>query len=167
MTKETTKMSASAYKAIQEEIKRLTEEVTALRLQRGADFENGLDDMFFSPANIKYIDNDIKLKVARINYLKSIKFEIVEEHNQTGVVDFNHLYRLHLEHANGSESEKIVKLIAGMPNVNSKILECSLNSPIGKAIANKKIGESTTFNSPLGICKVTIVEEVTEENAEM
>lgn len=168
MTQEILKLDRHAIDEIKAEIKQLTLEIKELTVARGDAFNGGLVDNWLKPSEVKVIDNDIRLKQERLNQLTSIRYVLVEASHEEGIVDINGTYKLHLKYESGKESDYIIKLITGTPNnsFNTGYPQVSTRSPIGAAILGKRVGDTTSFKSPMGSCNVTILEEIKESENE-
>lgn len=81
--------------------------------------------------NIKHKLDGLK----RIVILDEVEEEII---NINDIVTVNMIY---------PETEEIItfELVAGMPDLGSRIMKISVNSPLGKAVYQRKIGEELSY----------------------
>ena len=72
--------------------------------------------------------------------------KIVNDKKDEDKVNISDTVKLLFTYDDGSSEEEIVKLTGKyMPNEDGLVLEISLNSPLGKAIYKKKIGDKVSY----------------------
>ena len=71
--------------------------------------------------------------------------EIVEKCGEEELVDIGDIVKIDMIFSEGKREEKTIKLVATIPNLDSKIKEVSINSPMGNAMYHKKVGEIATY----------------------
>jgi len=164
MNNDILKLDSKAVEKLNQEILKLKKELAAISLEQGSLCESDNVCGWRTAPESEVFRNDYEIKAARLRELENLKYETISEHHQDGYVDINKTYKLNLEYANGKSLEKTVTLITGMTgnNIFNTTPQISISSPIGQAIAGKQIGSSSTFNSPMGTCIVTILEEINE-----
>lgn len=72
---------------------------------------------------------------------------IVDSLNEESVVDINDYVTIDMYFPGEEPEELIFKLVASnTPNFDGEVSEISLNSPLGKSVYGKKIGEKTSYS---------------------
>ncbi len=72
---------------------------------------------------------------------------IVDSLNEESVVDINDYVTIDMYFPGEEPEELIFKLVASnTPNFDGEVSEISLNSPLGKSVYGKKIGERTSYS---------------------
>lgn len=73
---------------------------------------------------------------------------IVEKKENSKTVEIGDIIKLHMIFSEDDFEENLFKIIGGMPsfNLDAEIQEISINSPIGKAIYQKQIGETCKYS---------------------
>lgn len=168
MNNEIMKLDRIAVEKLNKEIITLRKELAEISMERGALSTNNTVVGWCANPEARILKNDYAIKEERLRELENLRYELIDEHHQEGYVDINKTYKLFLEYANGKNLTKVITLVTGMPgeNIFNNTPQISIASPLGKAISGKAIGSTSTFNSPLGSCTVTILEEVAEESNE-
>lgn len=86
---------------------------------------------------------------------------IVERAADEGTIDINDCVKLSLSYNQEEETETIVKLIgSASPDILAEVSEISLNSPLGKAIYGKTVGDEVSYKTSDGFCRGRIVEKI-------
>ena len=85
---------------------------------------------------------------------------IVENSEIQDKVNIGDVVRLLVFYRENDTEEKLFKIIGGMPNFDAEIREISINSPIGKAIYQKSVGEICTYSVKESTFSVLIKEKV-------
>ena len=98
-----------------------------------------------------------------INHYKQVlsEYVVIEKHGNADLVDIDDIVVLHyLDESNG---DKTYKLVAHFPEDNPEIRETSINSPIGKAIYGKCVGEVIDYETRKGTFKAVVADIIKKE----
>ena len=102
----------------------------------------------------RMIDEDIKKMLNEEKYLK-----VIEDKYEEKLVNINDSLKVEFIYLDGDSEFENIKLTGKyIPNTN--LNEITLNSPIGKAIYKKKIGETCIYNVGDKQVKIKIVERI-------
>ena len=147
--KERIKLSTQGYedylKVLEEKEKQLAE----LRMYKGKDAifqgDNWHDNPTLYQAELK--ERSLMLEIAEMKHHLQYNVEIVENLGNEELVDIGDVVKIDMIFSEDDREESIFKLVGTTPNfdMNAEIQEVSINSPIGKAMYHKKVGEIATY----------------------
>lgn len=104
----------------------------------------------------RMIDEDIKKMLNEEKYLKVIN-DVYDEN----LVNINDIVKVEFIYSEDDKEEEIIKLTGKyIPNIDQKVQEITLNSPIGKAIYRKKIGDNCFYMVDDRKIKIRIIERI-------
>jgi transcription elongation GreA/GreB family factor len=115
--------------------------------------------------NPLYDDAMIKSRMHDYEISKLLKQEkmlkIIDDDFDEKLVNIGDTIEVEFMYSDGKTEKEIIK-VTGMysPNLNSEILEITLNSPIGKCLYKAKIGETYICNENEKKIKVNIIRRV-------
>lgn len=90
------------------------------------------------------------------------KVVIIQKHNDEELVDINDVVTLNIT---GAEEQRdlIVRLVASFPELDAEIQQISINSPLGKAIYQKHIGDKSSYTVKDKTFNITIVDKLNKK----
>ena len=104
----------------------------------------------------RMIDDDIKKMLIEEKILK-----IIEDKYDKNVVNIDDIIKIEFIYSQDDREFEIIKLTGKyIPNTDLEIKEITLNSPIGRAIYKKKIGEIYSYKVGDNNVSIRIVEKV-------
>ncbi len=86
------------------------------------------------------------------------RVKIIERHNADGKVDIGDVVGIEMIYSKGDYESMNVKLVGSDGDMDAEIPEISINSPLGKAIFGKMVGEQTSYTVNSNIVSVKIVD---------
>ena len=137
-------MSKEGYEAVRKEREELIQKRNAtgsMKKEVKFNLESGIDSIDnFEFENAVREDNALKGSINSINRILD-NAVIIEEPDDKSIVGINCLVKIRLGRQNEAKREQTVLIVGkSCPDMNAKIKEITLNSPIGKAINGKKEG---------------------------
>lgn len=104
----------------------------------------------------RMIDDDIQKMLDQQKYLK-----VVEDDYNDNLVNINDIVEIEYIYSKDDKETEIIKLTGKyIPNTDLEIKEITLNSPIGKAMYKKKIGEECSYNVGNNDIKLKIIKRI-------
>lgn len=104
----------------------------------------------------RMIDDDIQKMLDQQKYLK-----VVEDDYNDNLVNINDVVEIEYIYSKDDKETEIIKLTGKyIPNTDLEIKEITLNSPIGKAMYKKKIGEECSYNVGNNDIKLKIIKRI-------
>lgn len=104
----------------------------------------------------RMIDDDIQKMLDQQKYLK-----VVEDAYDDNLVNINDIVEIEYIYSKDDKETEIIKLTGKyIPNTDLEIKEITLNSPIGKAMYKKKIGEECSYNVGNNDIKLKIIKRI-------
>ena len=143
-------LDQEGYNKFLESIEVLKERLRENNKGRKNAFDAGAGDGWDSPEFEEIERNEARiLGELQRKYDELTRIVIIDKKENSETVDIGDTIKLHMILSSDNFEEGLFKLIGGMPNfdLNAKIKEISVNSPIGKAIYQKKIGDECTYSS--------------------
>lgn len=140
-------MSEQGYQELLSEIEDIKKRIVENNKGRKAAFDAGAGDGWDSPEfeEIERVDNllagELRLKQEQLQ-----RVVIVEKHNDMDSIDIGDIVNSNLMYAPDDIEEFDFKLVAHKGNTRSDIPEVSINSPLGKAVYQKKVGETVSYS---------------------
>lgn len=158
------KLNKKGYEDLLKEIERKEKELADLRLYKGQDAifqgDNWHDNPTLYQAELKELTlmREISEKKYKINNI-----EIVENIGDDNLIDIGDVVKIDMIFSETDREEETFKLIGTTPNIDSTsaIQEISINSPIGKAIYHKKIGDTAEYKVNDKTFLIQIKEKIT------
>lgn len=134
-------LDKEGYEKLKKEIEDLKRDLCEINKGRNLAFDAGSGDGWDTP-EFEYIERMEGQLISEINdKLRMLSnSKIIEKNISNNIIGINSVVNLLISQGN-ERCEEVVKLISGVGMDTSDYLEVSINSPIGKAIFNKKIGE--------------------------
>ena len=140
-------MSEQGYQELLNEIEDIKKRIVENNKGRKAAFDAGAGDGWDSPEfeEIERVDNlltgELRLKQEQLQ-----RVVIVEKHYDIDSIDIGDIVNSNLIYAPDDVEEFDFKLVAYKGNTRSNITEVSINSPLGKAVYQKKVGETVSYS---------------------
>lgn len=158
------KLNKKGYEDLLKEIERKEKELADLRLYKGQDAifqgDNWHDNPTLYQAELKELTlmREISEKKYKLNNI-----EIVENIGDDNLIDIGDVVKIDMIFSEIDREEETFKLIGTTPNIDSTsaIQEISINSPIGKAIYHKKIGDTAEYKVNDKTFLIQIKEKIT------
>ena len=135
------------YEAMLESIEDLKKELVQAGAGRREAFDAGAGDGWDSP-EFEEIERAESLIAGRIKqkYEELSRVVIVEKNEQDNeLIDIGDIVTIDMSMDKKNYNEMIFLLAGGVGDVFAEIPEISLNSPLGKSVYHKKVGDETTF----------------------
>ena len=164
-------LDKEGYNDLLVSIERLKLKLNQVNSGRKAAFDTGARSGWDSP-EFSEIERMEAIIVGQLEsaYEKLDRVVIVEKNENSNFVDIGDIVKLQIMLTIDKYDEKLFKLVGGIPNFESgaEVREISVNSPIGKAIYRKRIGEKCIYSVNNKYFEVIIKEKVnyTEEPEE-
>lgn len=112
-------------------------------------FDAGAGDGWDSP-EFEEIERNETMIIGELQrrYDELSRVVIIEKKENSETVEIGDTIKLHMIFSEEDFEEKLFKIVGGMPsfNLDAEIQEISINSPIGKAIYQKQIGETCKYS---------------------
>lgn len=106
-------------------------------------------------------ENSIMTELANMR-AKLNNIEIVEGSNIEDVINISDIVEIELIYSDTDIERTIIRLVGTMPKKD----EISIESPIGSAIYQKKVGDTENFKVNGNVFKVVIIRKLTEKDLE-
>lgn len=139
-------LSKEGYNELLNKIDNLAQQIKKVNSGRNEAYAAGGEDGWDSPEfeTIEMIDRAL---AGQLTMLKNelMKVEIIDKHNNNDVIDIDDIIVADISYSENSFEELTFKLVGGSVNRESDLDEVSLNSPMGKAIYKKKIGDTVSY----------------------
>ena len=116
-----------------------------------------------------YLDNDGYQRLLEECYQKLERAVIVERHDDETLVDVNDIVTVNMIFGPDDSEElefKLVGSVGSYTSDNSGIKEASINSPLGKSVYHKKVGESASYKVESRVFNIEILSKVSEKDLE-
>lgn len=142
------KLNKQGYEEYQKEIERKEKELADLRIYKGTDAIFQGDNWHDNPTlyQTEAKERTLMLEIAKMRR-KLLKIEIVENIGDETLIDIGDIVKIDMIFSEDDREEEIFKLVATNPSfgLDTDINEVSINSPIGKAMYQKKIGDIAQY----------------------
>lgn len=102
-------------------------------------------------------------------YLKLERAEIVEKHDDDTLVDVNDIVTVDMIFGPDDSEElefKLVGSVGAHTSDKSGIQEVLINSPLGKSVYHKKVGEKASYKVESRVFNVEIISKISEKELE-
>lgn len=145
----TIKFTKNGFEKLKKEVKSLeTERPTAvLDLKKARDMGDLSENGYYKAARFKLSSIDHKLRVLKSQIKQAIVIENFDNQN----INIGNTVILE------KENQKITYEIVGDLEANPNLSKISINSPLGKALAGKKLHDEIIINAPIGKIKYKIL----------
>lgn len=142
------KLNKQGYEEYQKEIERKEKELANLRIYKGTDAIFQGDNWHDNPTlyQAEAQERSLMLEIAEMKR-KLLTIEIVENLGDESLIDIGDIVKIDMIFSENDREEEIFKLVATNPSfgLDTGISEVSINSPIGKAMYHKRIGEMAQY----------------------
>ncbi|MGN0819336.1 MAG: transcription elongation factor GreA [Christensenellaceae bacterium] len=115
-------------------------------LSENAEYAAAREEQARVDGEIKEIEAQLKLAIVYSN-----------ENRKKGVVSIGSKVRV-IDYADGGDGMEAVYQIVGTAEANIRENKITNESPIGKSLIGKKVGDTVTVNAPIGNYEIKIVE---------
>jgi len=139
-------LDQDGYNELLAEIERLRGELNKNGQRRREALENGARNGDDSP-EFEIIGLQERLILGNLKdlYAKLNRVVIIEKHNEEDVIDIGDIVTIDMMFTEEDSEELMVKIVVGKPNLEKEIKEITINSPLGKALYQKQVGEQTSY----------------------
>ena len=142
-------LDQEGYTKLLTSIEELKTKLNETNKGRKAAFDAGAGDGWDSP-EFEEIERNEAMIMGELQrrYDELSRVVIIEKKENSETVEIGDTIKLHTIFSEDKFEEKLFKIVGGMPNFNLdvEIQEISINSPIGKAIYQKQIGETCKYS---------------------
>lgn len=159
------------YQRLLEEIDLLKAKLAKNGKEKGEAYSGAVgdgwhDNFAFDEANMQ---ERMILGQLRECYLKLERAEIVEKHDDDTLVDVNDIVTVDMIFGPDDSEElefKLVGSVGAHTSDKSGIQEVSINSPLGKSVYHKKVGENASYKVESRVFNVEIISKISEKELE-
>ena len=147
--KERIKLNKQGYEDYLKVLEEKERQLAELRMYKGKDAifqgDNWHDNPTLYQAELQ--ERGLMLEIAEMRHNLQYNIEIVEKLDNEELVDIGDVVKIDMIFSEDDREESIFKLVGTAPDfdMNAEIQEVSINSPIGKAMYHKKVGEIATY----------------------
>lgn len=142
------KLNQKGYEEYLQAIAKKEKELADLRIYKGTEAIYQGDNWHDNPTlyQVELKEQTLMKEIAEMKH-KLQNAELVENLGDDNLIDIGNVLKIDMIYSNDDKEEEIVKLVATALSfdIDSQIQEISVNSPLGKAIYHKKIGEVVTY----------------------
>lgn len=158
------KLNQNGYEDYLREIEKKEKELADLRMYKGKDAIYQGDNWHDNPTLYQAELQEMALmkEIAEMKQ-KLNNIEIVQNIGDDSLVDIGDVVKIDMIFSENDREEQIFKLVGTSPNfdLNAEIQEISINSPVGKAMYHKKIGDVANYKVNARTFTIQIKEKVT------
>lgn len=158
------KLNQNGYEDYLREIEKKEKELADLRMYKGKDAIYQGDNWHDNPTLYQAELQEMALmkEIAEMKQ-KLNNIEIVQNIGDDSLVDIGDVVKIDMIFSENDREEQIFKLVGTSPNfdLNAEIQEISINSPVGKAMYHKKIGDVANYKVNDRTFTIQIKEKVT------
>lgn len=139
-------LDQDGYNALLESVEKLKAELQENNLGRREAFNAGAGDGWDSPEfeEIERENTRITGEIQR-RYEELERVVIIEKQNNQEIIDIGDVVSIDIITSPDSKTEMTLKLVGSTGNFDAEIQEVSVNSPLGSAIYQKKVGDTGTY----------------------
>jgi len=142
-------LDKEGYDNFLEDIEELKRKLNANNKERKNAFDAGAGDGWDSPEfeeierNERMLSGELQRKYDELS-----RVVIIEKKANSDVVNIGDIIKADMYYSDDDIEEELFKLVGGMPafDLNAGIQEISINSPIGDAIYQRKIGDKCSYS---------------------
>lgn len=140
-------LDQNCYNEYLKKIEELKKAIQANNMGRKEAFDAGNGDGWDSPEFEEIERTNMRLCGELRNMYESLnRIVIIEKHNDPETVDIGDVIVVDMIFSSNDMKEVTFKLVGASRDFNAKIQEISINSPLGKAIYKKKIGDTCSYS---------------------
>lgn len=140
------KMDQEGFEQYLKQIEKLEEELSQTRLYKGktAIFQG---DNWHDNPELYQTEAKERSLMQQITQMRANaqNIEIVERNYDVSIIDIGDFVTLDMIYSESNVEEMFLKLVGGEANFRGDIPEISINSPLGKSIYQKKVGDRTSY----------------------
>lgn len=157
----------NGYNEILKEIEVLKKKLNENNLGRRAAYDAGAGDGWDSPEfeEIERNENLILGELQRI-YDELSRVVIVEKENNSYIVDIGDIITINIMYDVDDNEELTFQLVGGVGGKQNEYQEVSINSPLGKSVYKKHVGDTCSYEVGRNIINVFIKEKIGLEKKE-
>lgn len=159
------KMDQEGFEQYLKQIEKLEEELSQTRLYKGktaifqGDNWHDNPELYQTEARERSLMQQITQMRANAQNI-----EIVERNSDVSIIDIGDFVTLDMIYSESNVEEMFLKLVGGEANFRGDVPEISINSPLGKSIYQKKVGDRASYQVNGRIFNVLIKgKELTQE----
>lgn len=141
-------LDQAGYQQYLKEIEEIKDKIKKSGKQKSSAFESAVGDGWHDNFDFEEAKREeLKLSGMLQSKLDGLSRIIIVEHAmESDLVDINDYVTVESSSKGENLGEMIFKLVASsIPNLDGDVFEISINSPLGKAVYQKKIGESASY----------------------
>lgn len=157
----------NGYNEILKEIEVLKKKLNENNLGRRAAYDAGAGDGWDSPEfeEIERSENLILGELQR-RYDELSRIVIVEKENNSDIVDIGDIITANIMYGVDDNEELTFQLVGGVGEKQNEYQEVSINSPLGKSVYKKQVGDTCSYEVGRNIINVFIKEKIGLEKKE-
>jgi len=153
-------LDQAGYEQYLKEIEKIREQIRNNGKQKSNAYEGAVGDGWHD--NFEFEEakrEELKLMGLLESKLEGLnRIVIVETTDENNLIDINDYVTVETSSKGTSPSEMFFKLIASsMPNFGAEVFEISINSPLGKAVYQRKVGDNVSYTVNGNVFNVTII----------
>ena len=139
-------LDKEGYEKFIKDIKEVEEKLLEIRLYKGTEAIYQGDNWHDNPA-LYQAESEERSLMLKLHEMKeqSENVEIVEKSENFDVVQIGDVLLLNMIFALNDSEEMIIKLVGRVGKINAEISEVSVESPLGKAIYEKRVSDSVSY----------------------
>ena len=160
-------MDQNGYNEIIKEIEILKQRLRKNNSGRKEAFNAGAGDGWDSP-EFEEIERNENLILGELQkrYNELSRIVIVEKENNSEIIDIGDIILANIIYDVDDAEDIIFKLVGTLGGNQSQYQEVSINSPLGKAVYKKSIGDTCSYEVNKNMIKVFIKEKINVESQE-
>lgn len=168
INKEKIYVDKDGYEKMQEELQELKNKYLKNSLEKGEAYDGAAGDGWHDNFAFDEANRQEHMLLGQIKELEErlINTIIVDSNKQQdeSIIDINSKVLLSMNYGDDDIEELKIKLIASTPNQSiQELTEVSINSPLGKAIYGKHIGEKAEYSVNNINIKVEILKKINDK----
>lgn len=158
------KMDKDGYNQYLREIEKLDEKLKKLRKYKGTE-AIFLGDTWHDNPTLYQTENEERSIMFHIKDMrdKLKNIEIVEKTDNGELIDIGDTVVVDMIFGPGDTEEQIFTLIGGSPDFSLEIAQVSINSPLGSAVYQKRVGDKVTYTIQNTLINVEIKQKLNLE----
>ena len=157
----------NGYNEILKEIELLKKKLNENNLGRRAAYDAGAGDGWDSP-EFEEIERNENLILGELQrrYDELSRIVIIEKENNSDIVDIGDIITANMMYDVDDSEELTFLLIGGVGGKQNEYQEVSINSPLGKSVYKKHVGDTCSYEVGRNIINVFIKEKIGLEKKE-
>ncbi len=157
------KLNKQGYEDYLKAIQKKEKDLAAVRLYKGTEAIYQGDNWHDNPT-LYQTEMQERTLMREISEMRNnlLNAEIVENLGDESLIDIGDVVKINMIFSEDDIELETFKLVATNPNFdrNQEISEVSINSPLGKAIYHKKIGDMTSYKVNDETIQIEIIEKI-------